>query len=168
MRQFRILAVLCVFACLLGSCQDETRVFERNEELPNASWKRNYHPTFEFEIQDTSLAYNILFNVRNTLEYKYSNLYINYALEDSEGKAIYENQSQVYLFDATGKPTGQKSYIFPTALADIYDHTYLCMASVKFQKQGTYKLKLKQYMRNQNPLKEIVAVGVRVENAIQK
>lgn len=149
----------------LSSCQDQNRIFERNEEFPKGEWQRQNHPTFEFKITDTTQTYNVLYNVRNTMDYEFSNIYMNYILEDSVGNTLYQNQLQAFLFDQAGKPTGEKSFFFSLAVADIYDHYYLCLSHIKFEKSGTYRLKLKQYMRNQDPLKNILAVGVRIEKA---
>lgn len=158
------LSSLISFSVFLIGCQDEFRVFEKNEELSEGKWERNYHPTFEFDIQDTTITYNILFNVRNTMDYQFSNLYLNYSLEDSLGNIELMNQTQVFLFDKEGKPTGEKSFLFSPSIADIFDHHYLCVQH-QFKRAGIYRVKLKQYMRNQDPLEHILAVGVRVEKA---
>lgn len=161
-----ILGTFCSFSVLMmTSCQDEKRIFEKNQEFPNAEWKRDNHPTFEFVITDTTQKYNILYNVRNTMDYEFSNIYMNFLLEDSVGALIYENQLQAFLFDKTGKPTGEKPFLFSEAISDIFDHHYLCLSHIQFKKGGKYRLKLKQYMRNQDPLKNIIAVGVRVEKS---
>ena len=91
-----------------------------------------------------------------------SNLYLNYTLEDSLGTIYLVDQTQVILFDQAGKPTGEKSFFFSPSIADIFDHSYLCIQH-KFQKPGIYRVILNQYMRNQDPLEDILAVGVRVE-----
>lgn len=158
------LGSLIAFSIFLMGCQDEFRIFEKNEELADGKWERNHHPTFEFEIQDTTSTYNILFNIRNTMDYSFSNLYLNYSLEDSLGNVKLMNQTQVFLFDKEGKPTGEKSFLFSPSIADIFDHHYLCV-QYQFEKAGKYSIKLKQYMRNQDPLEHILAVGVRVEKA---
>ena len=40
-----------------------------------------------------------------------------------------------------------------------------CKVGYKFPVPGVYRFKIKQYMRNEDPLKEILAVGIRVEHA---
>ncbi len=158
------LSSLIIFSIFLMGCQDESRVFEKNEEIAEGKWNRNYHPTFEFEIKDTTIAYNILFNIRNTMDYQFSNLYLNYSIEDSLENVQLVDQTQVFLFDQAGKPTGEESFLFSPSIADIFDHHYLCIQH-QFKRSGKYRIKLKQYMRNQDPLEHILAVGVRVEKA---
>jgi gliding motility-associated lipoprotein GldH len=66
-------------------------------------------------------------------------------------------QELTLLDPKTGKPLGK-------GLGDIFDHQIVALPNYRFQKSGTYTIKLKQYMR-QDPLPDVMSVGVRVEKA---
>jgi len=55
----------------------------------------------------------------------------------------------------TGEPLGDGA-------GDIFDHQVLGLKNQVFPQNGTYTIKLQQYMRR-DPLPGIMAVGVRVE-----
>jgi len=140
---------------LLSTGCDPARVYEQNVDLPDKSWTIDNAPVFTFQIQDTTQAYDLLFNVRYNLQYDYYNLYVRHQLTGPDGEVISSALHELLLLDPkTGKPLGKGS-------SDIYDLQALALDAVKFPKPGTYKLKLTQYMRR-DPLPNIMAVGLRV------
>ncbi|GAB4194293.1 MAG: hypothetical protein OHK0057_15560 [Thermoflexibacter sp.] len=128
--------------------------------MPQRKWANNQIISFDFEIQDTQVAYNLYYNIRNTLSYPYYNLYIIYELKDSTGKAIAEKMIENNLMHPkTGKPFGK-------GIGDLFDHRFPLLTNYRFAQSGKYTLHLRQYMRMQE-LPEIVAVGCRIEKAIE-
>lgn len=147
------LAILCA-AC------DPSRVYEENHTIEKNLWYIDTVLTFTFTIEDTTVPYNIYYNVRNAVSYPYHNLYLTYYLYDAEGKQLSGRLQDLTLFDATtGKPLGD-------GLGDIFDHQILSVAAYTFKRKGIYTFKIKQYMR-QDPLPDIMSVGIRVEKAIK-
>ena len=111
---------------------------------------------FEFEIKNSEAEYNLYYNVRNSLSYPYHNLYIRHTLEDSLGNMLSSALQNMDLFDpVTGKPVGE-------GLGDIFDHQILAISDQKFPKNGWYRFKMQQFMR-QDSLPLILSVGLRVE-----
>lgn len=150
-----LLAVACT--ALLSSC-DPSRVYEQNEELPEKNWSVDHAPAFAFAITDTAKRYNVYFNVRYALSYDYYNLYLRHLLVAPDSSEVSSSLHELHLMDAkTGKPQGKGS-------SDIFDLQSLALQDVAFAQTGTYTLQLTQYMRR-DPLPNIVAVGVRVEEA---
>lgn len=143
--------------CWLSAC-DENRVYEKNYDFANKAWPVDTIPTFEFEVQDTEQRYNIFWNVRNSIDYPYRNLYLTYYLEDTLGQSIATDLHNMHLFDPkTGEPYG-------SGLGDIFEHQIMALPNYKFDTAGVYRLRLEQYMRT-DTLKDILSVGVRVEKA---
>lgn len=150
--------LMLILSLIFFSACDSKRIYETNIEFKDKKWYIDSTCTFTFKIEDKNLKYNILYNVRNTLDYPFYNLYVTYYLYDEAGKQISTDLHEMQLMDAkTGSPFGK-------GMGDIFDNTLFAMKDLSFSKSGTYKLKIKQYMRK-NPINEIIAFGVRVEKA---
>ena len=146
-----ILFILLLFGC------DSSRLYEQNSDFKNKIWSSGDIKTFDFNIPDASLGYNIYFNVRNTMDYPHYNLYLSYHLKDSLNQILKEDLKSVNLFDPkTGKPEGKSS------LGNIFDHRILVLENFKFESPGKKELELQQFMRYDS-LPEIVSAGIRVE-----
>ena len=155
--------LLCLF--VLASCTDEKRYFEENSDLKNIEWFKDDVKSFSFTIDDTISSYHLFYNVRNTLNYPYYNLYLQYQLADTNG-VVRNEQNELYLFDpSTGKPSGDGGIFGSGSFGDVFDHQYPFLTNFKFPHAGTYELELQQYMRNEDPLHEIMSIGLRIEKA---
>lgn len=158
MRSVIFILFLVVVASTLLSC-DTNRVYETNHDFEDRTWKVSEAQIFEFRIEDTGKKYKLYYNVRNSLDYPYSRIFITYHVQDSVGNELTSKLSTQDLFDQkTGAPLGS------SGLGDLYDHRFLLLDNYEFKFPGTYKLKLEQFTR-QDTLKGVLAVGVRVETA---
>jgi len=153
--------VIIFLSCLLFSC-DSDRLFEQNVTLENRYWRIDESVTFDFKVEDSSKPYTIYFNVRNSLEYPYARLFIQYTLSDSTGLEIDKKLNSQFLFDQkTGKPLGE------SGVGDVFDHQFLIIEKHIFEYPGKYQLKIEQYNR-QDTLRGILAVGARIETFTTK
>jgi gliding motility-associated lipoprotein GldH len=153
----RTAAFFTLMAMLLVTCDDQ-RVYEKNFDFENRYWPVNEKPEFEFEIRDHQINYNLYCNLRNSVSFPYSRLFINYSLEDSTGVSVKKALTQAFLFDQkSGKPEGT------SGLGDIYDQRIPLLKNYHFAAPGKYKIRFEQYMRTDS-LQGILAVGLRVEN----
>jgi gliding motility-associated lipoprotein GldH len=151
----RSVLVIIIFAAVLSGC-DSNRVFEDNKDFDKKAWIVNDTANFEFTIDDEAVSYNLQCNIRNTIDYPYSRIFVNYWLEDSTHRVLSAKMVSSYLFDArTGEPNGN------SGLGDIYDHRFPLIENTKF-KAGKYFVKLQQYMRT-DTLQGVLAAGVRIE-----
>lgn len=158
------LLLLFVIGSVLFSCKDETRLYEKNVIIENNEWKRDQSVAFDFEVSDTSQKYNILANVRSASTYPYYNLFLKVELVSPEGVIILNDIKEGYLFNpTTGKPFGQTNSFLGISLGDLYDQRIMLNQSYKFIIPGKYKLRLSHYMRDLDPVKDIMAVGYRIE-----
>lgn len=151
----QFLACILFLGLLACSACDKNRVYEENIDIQDYNWKIADVKEFNFAITDTTKTYQIFFHVRNALAYEYYNLYLHQTLIGPNREKIYSRLHEMNLMDPkTGEPLG-------SGAGDIFDHTFLAVKAQRFAKVGTYKIRLRQYMRK-NPLPGIMAVGVKI------
>lgn len=147
----------CLGLFLLSAC-DPNRIYEQNTDIEDNKWRIEDIKEFSFDIKDTTKTYQIYFNVRNALSYEYYNLYLSQTLIGPGKEKFYSRLHEMYLMDPkTGEPLG-------SGAGDIFDHTFLAVKAQRFPKMGTYKIRLRQYMRK-NPLPGIMAIGIKISVA---
>ncbi len=157
---FRFSGVLFILCTWLTAC-DDTRVYEQNVSFEDRTWKVTEEPRFEFTVSDTSHRYNLYYNVRNSLDYKWARIFITYHLYDSTGFELTRKLINHDLFDEkTGKPFGD------SGIGDLYDHQFSLLQNYAFPHRGKYTVKLDHMMR-QDTLTGILAVGIRLEQNLQ-
>jgi len=132
-------------------------LYEQNHEFPKRTWLASYEPAFEFNVPDTLATYTLYCNVRNSLDYPFSRIFVNYQLIDSTGQEVSRNLVSNFLFDQkTGRPAGE------SGLGDLYDHRFPLLEHFRFRTGGKYTVRLSQFMRL-DTLSGVLAVGLRVE-----
>ncbi|QKZ11980.1 gliding motility lipoprotein GldH [Spirosoma sp. KUDC1026] len=153
----RIYLALLVVVAVMSGC-DTNAVYKEYTDIDEGKWFVKDAPSFTFEIKDTTIAYNIYYNLRNSLSYDYYNLYLTRYLRDESGKELESRLDELILMDPkTGKPTGE-------GIGDLFDHKFLMKRNYRFPKAGKYTMQIKQYMR-QDPLLHVESVGITVEKA---
>lgn len=154
----RFAIALAAGAILLSSC-DSNRVFEDHKDFEKRVWAERDSAVFNFRIEATDAPYNLFYTVRNSVDYPYARLFVDYTLRDSAGHLLGRALSTAHLFDLkTGEPFGR------SGLGDLYDHREPILENYEFTQPGRYSVTLRQYMR-QDSLPGVLAVGVRVETA---
>lgn len=150
---------ILALASLLLAC-DDTRVYEKNKDFAKRAWAVNDTALFNFEIPEQGGQYNILCNLRNSIDYKWQRIFVNFELSDSTGQVLSSKLVSNYLFEPkTGKPFGR------SGLGDIYDHRFPLLNAYTL-KPGRYSVTLQQLMRT-DTLQGILAAGIRVERNVQ-
>jgi gliding motility-associated lipoprotein GldH len=143
---------------LLWSC-DSDRLYEKNHDFDTRAWLSGDKPSFEFIVSDTLQAYNLYCNIRNSVDYPYSRIFMTYSLQDSSGTSVSKNLISAFLFEEkTGKPLGS------SGLGDVYDQRVSILKNYQFKTPGTYTMKFEQFMRT-DTLSGVLAVGFRLETA---
>ena len=148
--------VVLLSAVLLAGC-DNTRVYEKNQDFTDRYWLVNNNPSFDFTIENASQPYSLYCNIRSSVSYPFSRIFVTYSLKDSAGAELKKEMINGYLFDQkTGEPLGK------SGLGDIYDHQLPLLKNFTFNHPGKYTVQFEQFMRT-DTLKGILAVGLRVE-----
>lgn len=146
---------LCIFFMVFVIACTEKVAFESFVEFEDQNWYIDSVATFNFEVKEVQKSYKIDGYIRNTLDYPFYNLYIQYELLNDEGVILRSSLKENNLMDRqTGKPLGKGS-------GSVYDVTFPLIDFYTFEKTGNYQLKLKQYMRL-DTLSGIQAVGLRL------
>ena len=122
-------------------------VFEKNTTIPAHQWQYSLQPVFDFTISDTSSLYNLYVVLRHTDAYRYNNIWLNIGSQSPTDTVRYQRFELQLGTDANGWEG--------TGMDDIW-------GPFKFSIKGDYKFSVAQMMR-ENPLAEIMSVGIRVE-----
>lgn len=153
------LAIMAAGFLLTASCEPiKMDAYEKNLEIPGHEWTYAHKPVFEVTLQpqDTAYLYNIYVNVRHKDAYPYSNIWLLVSTQFPDDKPITQ-RVELPLADMSGKWLG-------SGLDDIYEHRIPIQQRAILNKPGTYRFSFEQNMR-QNPLPEIMNVGLRIEKA---
>jgi len=145
--------VLTILFFILVSC-DSRRVFEENIAIENGKWNANKKMCFEVPILDTSSAYNVYINIRNEMDYPYSNLYLFLKTKFPDGR-IAMDTLECLLADLDGRWLG-------SGIGSVKFNQFLLQKGVYFREKGRYRFEVEQAMRV-GELKGIKDIGLRIE-----
>ncbi len=139
----------------LHSCQ-QIDVFEKNTKIPGLKWQNNFPATGTFVIGDTTASYNLYLVLRHTDAYMYNNIWLNVGLQ-SPGDSLFFQKIDLSLGNDAAGWEG-------TGMNDIWEVRKPLAQNRRFRKMGEYRFSIYHVMRD-NPLLNIMSVGMRVEKA---
>ncbi len=142
------ISLISFFAC------DRKMVFEDYRSLPELKWAVDSTVTFAFNISDTTINHNLYFNIRNSVDYEYSNLWLFVCILPPDSEAM-KDTIEFTLANPLGKWFGKGHGKFR-------DIQYMYRRNVFFPDTGLYQFQIKQGMREQ-VLEGIRDIGLRVE-----
>lgn len=150
-----VVVIAAFFLFFLSSC-NSNRLYEENMAVPNEQWNYDDIKEFSVVVEDTSIRYNILVNLRHSFAFDWRNLYVKIATEFPDGK---KTDSRVNLL--LSEPDGRW---FARCIGDNCFISIPVKENIKFPQKGKYSFAIRQDMR-QNPLPKIKYVGFRIEKA---
>jgi gliding motility-associated lipoprotein GldH len=151
--KMRYLFIIFLFFISCGTVD----VFEKNVSIPEHEWSSSFKPEIKFEVTDTISLYNIYVVLRHTDAYKYNNIWMNVSIQ-MPGDTLRKQRLDLRL------ATDDKGWL-GSGMDDIFEHRILITRTPqRLPKAGTYQFTLENIMR-EDPLPEIMNVGVRVEKA---
>ena len=151
--QFKALFIVPLVSYILTSCT-AVDLYEKTVSLPNHEWKGDHKPEFNFTITDTTSLYQVFFVIRHTEKYNYNNIWVNYYYQPPND-TLHKEAREFQL------ATNEKGWL-ATGMDDIYEHRIKLAPDAGKLKAGSYKFFLENIMR-EDPLKEVLNVGIRVE-----
>ncbi len=144
-----------LIAITFSAC-DSTRIFEDTVDFNNAYWLADSIKSFDVIINQPDEVYNILFNIRNGIEYPHRNVYVHYTISDSTNKVLDEELRNFQLFNP------KSGYPFGSGSGNLRAHKFELLIGYKFPYKGHYKISFEQYMRYDS-LPQVYSIGLRVE-----
>lgn len=142
-----------LFLSALFACNNKV-VFEQYQHIPEKNWHKDSVLNFTITVDDTVKNNNFLINVRNDVNYKYSNLWLFLQIEQPDGKTI-DDKFEIVLADPSGKWLG-------SGFSGLKTRESVYRRNVFFPVSGEYKVRIQQGMRENN-LKGISDIGIRIE-----
>jgi gliding motility-associated lipoprotein GldH len=148
----RIVSVYIAIVYLLTGCSSPS-VFEKSYAFEQNKWMQNVKPTFNVDIQDTSKAYNFIFTLRTTTEYKYSNLWIYLNTSTPDGQKVREPY-EIKITNPDGTWIGKK-------IGTIVENT-IYFRNKKMPRRGKYLFTLEQGI-TESLIDEVMDISLIVE-----
>ncbi len=153
-RIIQYFALLLTF--FLPSCKEEGVVYNEFFKIDTSTWKHKDNISFNFNISDTTIAYDVYLQFRNTKAYNWANIFlfsdINYPNSRTRRDTF-----EFYLTDQKGHWLGNKS-------GNIVENEFLLFKSTKFPLTGDYVMSIQQAMRD-TILEECVNVGLKLKQS---
>jgi len=144
------LAVLVILmSCDRKSLINDYKVIDKN------GWNKDSLMVFDVPVSDTLKMHQVFINVRNDIEYKYSNLWLFVGITQPGDTIPVTDTLEITLADPTGKWLGK-------GFGGMKTNETLFRKNVYFPKIGTYKIEVQHGMRGKI-LTGITDVGIRVE-----
>lgn len=145
---------ILLVAILFSACNNNV-VYDENKEVNQQAWKTTDKLYYEVDITDTIKDYKLAINIRNTIEYPYSNIffYLNTILPN--GKVTKCDTIECYLAYPDGTWKGKGS-------SKIRDNRFWIAKNIKFEQKGKYTFELRQATID-STLKGICDVGLHLE-----
>jgi len=144
---------------LITSC-DSKAVFDDYKSV-STSWNKQDVVNFKIDAPDSIKPYNLFVNVRNTNDYRYSNLFLIVEMNFPHGKKV-KDTLEYRMTEKNGEWLG-------TGLSAVKDNKLWYKESVVFNESGTYNVNIQHAMRNVGEvngvvnLEGITDVGFRIE-----
>lgn len=163
MARSNVKLLLFIFSFIgLVSC-DSNRVFDTYKPVPNR-WHKDSIVSFKVNPPDSTNAYNLFVNLRNTNAYKYNNLFLIVEMVFPHGKTI-KDTLEYKMAEPSGKLLG-------TGYTDVKENKLWYKEEVVFKEVGVYMVNIQHAMRENGKVNGVVElegitdIGFRVEKPI--
>ncbi len=143
------------FVCLILFTACETAVvFQQQRAIPAEGWYYKDSIVFETMIDDSITLHTLHLDIRNTVDYRYSNLFMFLDIEFPDGKVL-RDTIECMLADRQGNWTGK-------GFGKMRTNRFKFRDNVWFPESGVYTFRIFQGMR-EDRLQGIADVGIRIE-----
>ncbi len=144
--------LFAILSVVFYSCNTNI-LFDQNISLPQEGWHKNDAAAFNVNINDSINSFKFKLNIRNTTDYRYSNLYIFLITKLPNGN-ISRDTIECILANNEGKWLGK-------GWGNIKENNIVLKSNLRFPLTGNYKFILQQAMRV-DTLKGISDMGLSI------
>ena len=149
-----IQSLVILLILLLSSC-DPAMVYDQYVQTEDGLWKWQDAREFKIDMADTLTLHNIYLQLRHTVEYPMSNLYIFVHVKGPTGQLL-KDTVNVELAESDGRWIGKGA-------GNLREIQFLYRQKTTFAQSGTYTFTLEQGMRN--PALPVTDLGMRIERS---
>ena len=150
----RSISYLFIAISIIFTSCDSEGVYDQNIMIPNEVWHMDSIAHFNVYIADTVTSHNIYVNLRNSVNYSNSNLYLFIETLAPSGAKLRDTM-ECTLANSRGEWLGK-------GFGRIRDNQIPYKMDIRFPIPGNYHFSIQHAMRARE-LKEVVSVGIRVE-----
>ena len=153
-----------IFSFLFVAC-DSNQVFDVYESVPD-KWHKDSVISFKVNPPDSINPYNLFVNLRNTNDYKYSNLFLIVEMVFPHGRTI-KDTLEYRMAEPNGKLLG-------TGFTDVKENKLWYKEHVVFEEVGDYTVNIQHAMRENGKVNGVVElegvtdIGFRIEKPQNK
>lgn len=147
---------IVLFCSVLQFSCGKTALFDDNLAIRNEIWTPDNNALFRVEVKDTTKTYKFFVNVRHTVEYRFSNLYVFLNTKFPNGN-ISRDTIECVLAAPDGKWLGK-------GFGELRQNQILLNAALRFPLKGEYVFEIEQGMRVKE-LAGITDIGIRIEKS---
>jgi gliding motility-associated lipoprotein GldH len=152
---FRASLLLLQALLLLAACNN-TIIFEKNTPIDNSLWESSNIVEIDFTIQDTINPVNLIFNIRHSTSYEFSNLFLFIDTRYPDGRKVRDTLEIIL--------AGHDGRWFGKGFGKIKELNIPVRRGLIFPMQGQYTFVFEQAMRV-NELKGIEDIGITIEKS---
>lgn len=142
-----------ILAAMIMACQNAV-LYQNQKPVPSDGWLYTDSVRFDVSIRDTVSLHKIYLDVRNTTDYKYSNLFLFLDIELPDGR-IFRDTLECKLADRRGQWTGR-------GFGAMRFNRFIFRDDVWFPVAGNYSFRVTHGMRDES-LPGLADVGIRIE-----
>jgi gliding motility-associated lipoprotein GldH len=146
--------VVFLLAGIMFTSCDSKNSYDTSQKIKDSQWNRQNKLTFETKISDSLSLFDFYINVRNTTDYKFSNLFL-FITTFSPGPMKARDTVECTLAGPDGKWRG-------SGFGKIKENRILLKKGMHFPRTGTYRFEIEQGMRTEE-LQGVSDIGIRIE-----
>lgn len=148
------LTIVCIALLALAVSCNTLDIYEKTVFFPQHSWKNSEHPSFTFDIKDTSSLYNVYVVIRHEDAYRYRNIWLSVQVKTGDSAYTIRREFQLAANDRW----------LGSSMDDIIEHRMIFNRTPISLRKGRYVFTLEEIMREE-PLQHVLNAGIRLEKA---
>ncbi len=140
------------FSIVFSSCNTSS-IYDEHTVVDKGNWYKDEMARFEVVVTDTIQLYDFYLNIRNNMDYRYSNLYV-FLITKFPNNNISRDTIECLLANTEGKWLGK-------GWGPVKENEILLSSNMRFPLKGKYEFVIQHAMRT-DTLKGIQNIGIRI------